>query len=355
MTTEIAEAPEKSAVRIGWGLLALALSTPSLLGAAGFISAYKAGEFTVQVGFAWLVAAVVIDLILKKRDALVKANGRIAAAALALVMALATGLADYRDAQKVNEAKKELIEQFMTSTIEAKNAAAQPTTAPEPRPGALVAVALTSSDATPAAPAVNAVAGGSEADRVVAFLGLMKGRAKKMAEDFAALDRKFTANDLGASLMAENMVKREGIQASRKKIETFKSLINQRNTILTQHFVGTEEIIRNAGLSEREKNDAIAGMNSGKGSTLKNYEELGNAQLGSLKIVDELLNFAERNLGRTSLKDGQMMFQAQPELDEYRGLIQALTESSAKENVVTQKVTAQVQQQKQNLVGEYKK
>ena len=69
-----------------------------------------------------------------------------------------------------------------TSTIEAKNAAAQPTTAPEPRPGALVAVALTSSDATPAAPAVNAVAGGSEADRVVAFLGLMKGRAKKMAE-----------------------------------------------------------------------------------------------------------------------------------------------------------------------------
>lgn len=346
MATEISGTTAKSAVRIGWGLLVVALAVPSILGAAGILSAFKVGEFTVQVGFSWLAAAVVIDLILKKRDSVIKANGRIVAATLALVAALSVSLTWYRDNQNVDTAKKELIEQFMKSTVEAKNAAAAPA-APQPAASAQIPGPLAATAVVPAA--------GSEADRAVAFLQAMKGRVKKFAEDFAALDRKFTANDLASVLKAENLVTREAIQASRKKVETFKALINERNAILKQHFVSSEAFIRNSGLSEREMNEGLAGLNSGKDNTLRNYANLGVAQLASLKLIGELLTFAENSVGRTSVKDGQMMFQTQPELDEYRRLIGAIVESAANEEVATQRVQEMAQQQKQNLVDEYRK
>ena len=142
----VVAAPEQSAKRIGWCLIALALATPALMGATGILSAFKVGQLTVQIGFAWVVTAVVIDLLTKKRDAVAKANGRIVAAVLALVMALVSGFNVYRDTQKVDTAKKELIEQFMQTSVDAKAApatepaqAAQPTVAPQPAPAAPVA------------------------------------------------------------------------------------------------------------------------------------------------------------------------------------------------------------------------
>ena len=355
MTTEVTNAPTKSTIRIGWWLLALALATPHLLNATGLISAYKAGEFIFYIGFAWLVAAVAIDLILKKRHALTKAKGRIVAAALAFVVALAIGFTTYRDTQKVDAAKKDLIEQFMTATVEAKNAVDQPSITPEQAPSSPLAVAPQRDVSTPS---VKVAAGGSEADRTVALLGLMKDHAKKFAIDTAALDRKFTTNDLGSALRPENLVTQDGIQNSRKKVEASKVLIDQRNTILPQYFFSLEQSVKSLGLTERETINAIAGMNAGKGGAermQKLYEKLGNAQLGILTIISELLDFAERNLGRTSVKDGQMMFLAQPELDEYLRLVKALNESAAREDVATKKVNTQAQQNKQNIVNEYQK
>lgn len=337
----------KTRARIGWVLLAAALATPTLMGAAGLITSFKAGEFTVQVGFSWLVAAVVSDLILRKWGSDTKAKGRIVAATLALVMALTVGIGEYRDTKKVDTAKKELIEDFMSTTVAAQKSAAQPLT-PDPASAVEAKVA-----ATPAPIAVPI--GASDTDRAVAVLGQMKVQVKKMAAEFVALDQKFRANDLGASLKAENLVTREGIQFSRKKVENLKVLINQRNAILQQHYANTESIIRNSGTSEREIANGLAGMEAGKGNTQRLYQELGNAQMNSLKSINDLLNFAERNLGRITAPNGQVLFQTQPELDEYQRLMAALTELSAREDEITQRVQADAQQHRQNVLDEYKK
>jgi hypothetical protein len=129
MATKVADSSNKFAKRIGWAILAAALLAPAAMGVAGILSAFKVGELTGQIVFAWIAVAVVIDLITRKRDALIKANGRIVAATLALVMALVSGASVYRDTQKVETAKKELIEQFMTSTVEA-NVATRPWSIP---------------------------------------------------------------------------------------------------------------------------------------------------------------------------------------------------------------------------------
>jgi hypothetical protein len=353
MNADTSTGPAKPVARLGWGLLVLALATPLILGAAGILPAFKVGEFTVQVGFAWLAAAVVIDLILRKRDAVIKANGRIVASTLALVMALSVSFTWYRDTQKVDTAKKELIEQFMKSTVEAKTGGPSPA-APEASAAALTSNPPAAIPATATTPTKTSAVG-SEADRTVAVLQGMKSRVKKLAEDFAALDRKFTDNDLGSVLKAENLVTHEAIQASRRKVETFKTLIAERNTILKQHFVSSESLIRNSGLTEREMNDGLAGLNSGKDNTLRNYENLGVAQLSSLRLIGDLLTFADNSVGRTSVKDGQMMFQTQPELDEYRRLLAAIGESAAREEIATKKVQEMAQGQKQSLVDEYRK
>lgn len=344
MTTEKA-APEQSAKRIGWGLLALALATPALLGAAGILSAFKVGEVTVKLGFAWLVAAVFIDWLNRKRDAVAKANGRIVAAVLALVMALVSGFDVYRDTRKVDTAKKELIEQFMQTTVDAK-------AAPAAEPAQVAQSAVTPQPA-PVAP-VTREAATSYADKTVAFLGLMKVRAKQFAEESAAIDRKFNAVDLANVLVAQNLVSKASLDASRKQLNSYKAAIAERDAMLKKHYTLSEQIIRGSGLSEREVSEGLAGLNSSKGSIQKNYSDLTTAQMASVKATEDILDFVQKGLGRITVQNGQPMFQTQPELDEYRRLLQVLTDAASAETAIQEKVQAQAQKSKQFIVDQLK-
>lgn len=346
MTETATVAPEQSVKRFGWGLTALALVTPSLMGAAGILSAFKVGEITVQVGFAWVATAVVIDLLTKKRDALVKANGRIVAAVLALLVALVSGFNVYRDAQKVDSAKNELIEQFMQTSIAAKAAPSEET--------AQVAQPAAAQQPAPAMPVAQQAAATSDADKTVGFLNAMKVRAKQFAEESAAIDRKFNAVDLGTVLTAQNLVNKASLDASRKKLNSYKAAIAERDAMLKKHFTLSEQIIRGSGLSEREVNDGLAGLNSSRGTVQKNYTDLTTAQIASVKATENILDFAQKGLGRITVQNGQAMFQTQPELDEYRRLFQVLTDAAGAEAAITEKVQAQAQKSKQNLVGQLK-
>lgn len=345
MTEAVAAAPEKSVKRMGWALLALALASPALMGAAGILSAYKVGELTAQIGFAWLAAAIVIDLLTRKRDAVTKANGRIVAAVLALVLVLVTGFNVYRDDKKVDTAKKELIEQFMASSVEARNA---------PAPTAAVPVQMPVAEAATPTPIVPAPAGASDADKTVAILAAMKVRAKQFAETSVALDRKFSAVDLTTVLSPQSMLGAAGIRTSRTTLEAYKGLIRERGVMLDKHFAATEQIMRGAGLSERELNNGLAGINSSKRPILQTYADLDAAQLASVKASMDILNFAERGLGRMTAQNGKLMFQTQPELSEYRRLMQVLTDVAAKEDVVTRRVAALQQKSKQSMADQLK-
>ena len=326
--------------------MALALASPILMSSVGVISAGKAGELLVQVGFAWLAAAIAIDLLTRKRDAVAKANGRILAAAIALILAGSAVLSDYRDNKKVDTAKKELIEQFMTSTVEARNAPAT-----EPIVGGPAAVLL---QEQAVAPAVQKVAVTSDADRVVGVLNAMKARAKQFTDESEAIDRKFNAIDFSTVLAAQNLVSKPSLEASQKKLNSYKATIAERDAMLKRHFALSEQIIRGAGLSEREVNDGLAGLNSSKGTVMQNYTDLTRAQLASVNATEDILSFAQRGLGHIYVKNGQPMFQTQPELDEYRRVMQILTDAAAAETAVTQKVATQAQKSKQALVDQLK-
>jgi hypothetical protein len=182
----------------------------------------------------------------------------------------------------------------------------------------------------------------------------MKVRAKQFAETSGALDRKFNAVDLSTVLVPQNLLTAAGIKSSRATLDAYKGLIRERGAMLDKHFAATEQIMRGAGLSERELNNGLAGINSSKGPILQTYAELDAAQLASVKASADILTFAERGLGRITVQNGQLMFQTQPELDEYRRLMQVLTDVATKEDVVTQRVTALQQKSKQSMADQLK-
>ena len=333
--------PEKSAKRMGWAVLAIALASPIVMSWMSIISAYKAGELTVQVGFAWLAAALVIDLLTRKRDAISKANGRIVAAVLALILALVMGFNVYRDDKKVDTAKRELIEQFMAATVDAKSTSTSQVGVAPAQTQASVPVALQ-------------VASTSKADREVVILNAMRVRAKQFAEETGAIDRRFAAIDLDDVLLPQTLMSKVGLDASRKKLNSYKAAIAERDAVLKKHFVSSEQIIRGSGLSEREVNEDMDGFNSSKGPISQNYADLTLTQLATVKATEDIFDFAQRALGRITVQNGQLMFQTQPELDEYGRLVQALTDVASKETVATQKVQAQAQKSKQALVDQLK-
>jgi hypothetical protein len=189
---------------------------------------------------------------------------------------------------------------------------------------------------------------------MVVLMGLMKERVKKYAEDIGALDRKFNSVDLGSILEPQSLLSKANIRVSRKKLDRYIALIAERDAILKQHFVLSEQIIRNAGLTDQEIQEALAGLNSNKVTIVQNYANLTTSQLATVKASQDILGFTEHGLGRISVQNGQLMFQTQLELDEYKRLMQVLTEAAATEEVITEKVTAQAQKSKQNLVNQLK-
>jgi hypothetical protein len=124
--------------------------------------------------------------------------------------------------------------------------------------------------------------------------------------------------------------------------------------MLKKHLALSEQIIRGSGLSDREVNEGMAGLNSSKGTVQKNYADLTTTQTTSVRVIEDILDFAQKGLGRTTVQNGQPIFEIQPELDEYRRLIQVLTNAAASETAVTEKVRAQAQISKQALVDQLK-
>lgn len=336
-------AAKQSATRIGWALLAFALSTPFISIAAGAMTPYKAGELAFYLFFGWLVAATVVDRMLNKRNPLTRAKGRIGVGLFAVIAGLGLGVSSYQDTRRLTEAKKELIEQFMTSAVEAKRAPAEsPAVAP-----------VAAADPVPM-PSPNKSASGSSTDKMVALMGAMQTQVKLLAENFGNIERKFNSVNLGEAFKPENVASREEIQKTRKKVAYLQSVVEERKAILRKYFVTVESLIRNSGLDAVEMNNAIQGFNSGKSNTERMYAELGQVQTAYFKAATNLLDYCESFLGRPFESDG-LRAMSDADMDELVRLNNALPEIAAREQIIVKQIEKQALERRQELVNEYKK
>jgi hypothetical protein len=342
--------PVRSTGRVAWILVALALVTPVLLSAIGVIGSGKAGYLFVQYGFGWLIGAVLVDLLLRSRSAQAKANGRVVVAAGTFAMAVVAGASLYYDEHRIGEAKSQLVEDFMKTTVDAARVEQTPRAK-----STAVDVTPPSSISPPVPVVAEASAHRSTTDKMVAYLAGVKESAKGLALENATLERKFANLDLGAVMSAERLSSAEGIQRSRAEVARMQALVREREAIQQRYFSDVESKIKAAGFDESDLRDVSQGFAEGKANTQKLYADLGAAQARSLKAVSDLLDFVYGLQGRTSVQNGQLMFQTQPELDEYQRRFGKLQEAAAAEDVVSKRTLQQVQKNKQAVADEYRK
>ena len=186
----------------------------------------------------------------------------------------------------------------------------------------------------------------AETEKLTAFMARMELRAKMTGEELAALNGQFAANRLGTVIQPKNLVSKDALQASRRKVDTFKALVARRSTLLWQHFSEMEKLVAGSGLSERDARAAMAGADANRAAVLKAYDDIGQAQLNGARALDDLLAFAQRNLGHTAVKDGEMIFDAQPVLDDYRRIMLMLDAAGRKEDEATRNLMNLLSEQK---------
>ena len=149
-----------------------------------------------------------------------------------------------------------------------------------------------------------------------------------------------------------NLVSRQGLQASRKKLDTHRTLIARRSNVLWQHFSDMEGLVRSSGLSERDARAAMTGADANRAAMLKAWDELGQAQLSGARAMDDLLAFAQRNLGHTATKDAEMVFESPSVTDDYRRVLKALDVAARSEAAATRKLMKLLSPQKSGGPGD---
>ena len=332
---------DKSTELIGRGLIALAISSPILLALVDFLDARKAGELTVYVLLVLLVSDAISNQLTRTRKSLSKAKGRIAIAVIALVLILTSAFSSYHDKQKVKDATKELVKEFMTATIDARNTPIQTSSQDEVLENASVLPQAIEQSSNPFIE--------NEADRALRTIEALKPMVKRQVKEKEEFNRKFNAVDLSKALAPQTLTTKDGIRATRKTLETYKTLITERDSMVEKHLVEGEKLFRSQGLTENEIKRALKGMRGPQDENVKMVAELSSAQFAGVEAIFNILAFAESTLGRVTLQDGSLIFQTQAKLDEYNQLLDDYNEISIKEENLLKRAFAISAENKQSM------
>jgi len=345
MTTENTSS-EIHARRIGiaaYLLLGLAATTPFLVGSLDGMSAFDTGRLLGQMAMAFVLAIAVLGLALRSRTLTTKSYGRLALSIGFLAWSATVSIGAWRDAHRLTEAEKELVEAFMQATVSATPS----------QPSAPAADGFPPQSAQ--TQSVNSAPGSSITDKRVAFMKGVQVQATNWATEAGALERRFAAIDLSDVLKPENLTSRPAIAAFRQKIRQMQALINERNAALRRYLADSAEYFRTVDIDEPSRSEATSSFKAGMDDTLNAYDELGTAQLASLQNILQMLDFAENNLGRTSVQDGQIMFQTQLQLGQYHSILASIQRAAVQEEIVTKKMTELQKTSRQSLLNEHNK
>ena len=344
MTTGIPETQVRNKVRISRFLAWAAIVLPLILAPFGAITAFKAGELVTYLGFGWLAAAIIIDFILKSHNALTKANGRIIVGAVTFIVGIIAVINSYQDDRMLNDAKSQLIEEFMKSSIEASNSQS--------------AVQIPAKEITHAEqPSTQAPLSSqqSSTDKNVNFISQIAARGKKFIVDISALNRKESLVDMGTILNLEHITTKKGIQESRKQISYMQSLVNERYGIVQRYFLESESFIKTTFNNDVDRSEALRGLNENREIITQNYANLQEAQTKVLKVYFDFLDLFESALGHTKLQGEQIMFQTQEDLDKYQLLSERMQEAASFEDTARKRVEKQSVISKKRIADEYRK
>jgi len=171
----------------------------------------------------------------------------------------------------------------------------------------------------------------------------------KLATYFAALDERFKANDVSDALAPGNLVTEGAIRQTREKVRVRLLLIEERSAVMQRYMAEAEMYFRTANIDAAVRQAAIQNFAEARPKTMKLYGELTAAEVSTLGVFAEILDFAETGLGRTVVRDGHLVFAAPDEFKRYSELVDRLRQAVIRERRASEAYVAYQQQNRQQV------
>ena len=173
-------------------------------------------------------------------------------------------------------------------------------------------------------------------------------------QEMQKLDGKFNALPMTTVLAAETLTSKERISDAKNNMHHFISLIKERRNLIAKNYADSEKLLN--GIDDpTERAKAFEPFNKNKARQFPLYQKLDEAQLAVADTGLKILAVAESALGKTTLKDGQILFQNQTQLDTFNGLMNQLSRDSQKEDAAIKALTEALRDQQQSIQADLKK
>jgi len=293
-------------------IIILALVGAMVAVSTGITDPAVAGRLLVHQLLALLVAVAVLGLVLRGHSARAKSYGRLTVGVVLLVWSATVVLSEWRDIQRVTDAKKDLIESLLKAGVAPPLPSA---TTPLPQPEAKSPAADTTT-----------------ADEKVAYLNGAKSLMTRLATESVALDKRF--EDASASfeglLEPANLTDRQAIKDWRAKIRQFAVLTDERDKALERDLSTARAYIASADLSDSLRQRELDDFDWSQENVRHAMAKIGRAQRDVMQAASEMLDFAEQNLGNMRIVGGFLQFQTDAQQARYEALTAKLQESAAR-------------------------
>jgi hypothetical protein len=177
---------------------------------------------------------------------------------------------------------------------------------------------------------------------------------KLQNQEMQKLDEKFNALPMSTVLAAETLTSKERIIDAKNTMHRFVSLVKERRNLINKNYADSENLLN--GIDDpTDRAKAFEPFNKNKARQFPLYQKLDEAQLAVADTGLKILAFAESALGKTTLKDGQILFQNQTQLDTFNALMNQLTRNSQQEDAVTKALTEALKDHQQSIQADLKK
>jgi hypothetical protein len=171
----------------------------------------------------------------------------------------------------------------------------------------------------------------------------------KWAAQFAALDERFKANEVSDALAPNKLVSADAIRRSREKVRVRLLLIEERAGVLKRYLDEAEVYFQTANIDTAVGQAAMQNAAATRPKTMKLHRELAAAEVSTLGMVDEILDFAEARLGRIVFQNGGLVFTSPEEFKRYNELVDRLREAVIREQKAFEAYIAFQQESRQHV------
>lgn len=181
----------------------------------------------------------------------------------------------------------------------------------------------------------------AENDEIINTASIFKGIKpiqEKMIKNSSIVNNKMASLPLGEILSPDSISSQDGINASRKRIGELDSLIRQRQKVVAEYWFDVENYFKTVKVSEELRKDVMNGYLQSKPKTVALYKELDDSQFKLVGQTNLILDLCEKNLGHFKLDNGQLIFENDETLNEYREKVARLVKLANESDAVVSKL-----------------